>query len=576
MQRAPHTVYGLAGVLALGFCLAAPAMGQDVAAEPPAQVEQAPDVEASQPVAPEPAAPAAETTPAPAQPTAPAVANASKTDEVIEDEELKAVHAQPPPSAPAAEPNGDVNVVLRSRAGVATAWDEPRKDVFESTTIALFEAHVRRSERLRFVVGVRARYLYATRQAATADASAARFELDAAPTAAYADATLADGLHLRLGYQSVRLGRFDMLEALDILSTYDLRSGPATMPEAGEIAQPAVRVDWDAASWLSFTGIVLPFFEPHVVNSFDGNYALSRSTQAQVDAAYARLFGNNNPEGLLRDALPRTGQGRLAEGALSAFAPIPIPSNPQGALRVTAHGPAGEIALTGGTALEHLPALRYSKTFVSLLNNMLGTVTTEQLANDTHPIDVGYDRFGVAAVDGSTALGDIQLGAEVAYSFGRTFLAAETQTVALKRNEAAVLPEQRDLLTGALRVEYLKGQTWAIALEASAGRVMTGPSESRRVFMFMQDGRWLLSSVAFVGFTPGDIGLTLELGGGLLNGPTYLVTPRVQERLFQGFFAEAGAYFLGGKSRPVGDPRVTLGGMYGDTDQVFVGLRWLP
>ena len=51
-----------------------------------------------------------------------------------------------------------------------------------------------------------------------------------------------------------------------------------TMAEANEVAQPAVRVDWDIGSRLGLTAIVLPFFEPYRVRSVEGDYAIAPQT----------------------------------------------------------------------------------------------------------------------------------------------------------------------------------------------------------------------------------------------------------------------------------------------------------
>jgi hypothetical protein len=492
------------------------------------------------------------------------------SDEVIADPELAAVaptrtaSAAPPPT-----PNGEVRVVLRSRLGLDLAWQDPREDVWEATQIALFEARVRRSEHLRFEVGVRARHLFAARAHHTADADAERYELDAAPTAAFADIGLGHTVHLRLGYQTMRLGRFDVLNPSDILSVYDLRSGPTTMPEASDIAQPALRVDWDATGFLSLSVIALPFFEPHRVNTIDGDYALSLTRQGADSTMTSAPAGTTaGPERLVRETLSRSGQSRLGEGALSAFAPEPNLAQPQAAMRLLMHGSDGELGLTAGTALEHLPALRYSKAFLDYVRDSSGA-NTDALLAESHPIEVLYNRFGVTSLDAATALGPLQIGAEVAYIFGRTLFAAEE----------GELPQaaQSDMLHAGVRVEYAQSDALLFAVEATAARGLHAPSDSAKRWMFLTRDRLMLSAAGFLAYTPGDVGLTLELGGGFLNGPSYLLVPRVEQRLATGFYAEAGLHVLAGKAPgPAGDPGLALGGLYGDADQVFIGLRFQP
>ena len=102
-------------------------------------------------------------------------------DEIILDPELEAVAPAPSTAVqPTSLPNAELRVVLRSRLGMDLQWQDAREDVWEATQIALFEARVRRSERLRFEIGVRARHQFAAREHDSVDADAERYELDAA------------------------------------------------------------------------------------------------------------------------------------------------------------------------------------------------------------------------------------------------------------------------------------------------------------------------------------------------------------------------------------------------------------
>jgi hypothetical protein len=533
--------------------------------------------------------------------TEPSVASG---EEVIADPELQTLAKPAAASGPPPDPNGQIHVLLRSRVGMDTVWQDPLEDVWEATQIAVFEARVRRSEHLRFEVGLRVRYMFASRAHATTDADATRYELDLAPTAAYADITLSDGLHLRIGEQGVRLGRFDALNASDILSTYDFRSGPLTMPEAGEIAQPAVRLDWDASSWLSFSGTMLPFYQPHVVRAFEGDYALTRLRRVDVDSiSYAvanSLFSDptlaraavQNGRTILRNTLARTAQGDLAESVATAFlAPRMNLASPQVALRTTAHGPAGEIGLTLGSALEHLPAMWFSQAFKDYLcaSSAAGSTAspsiasptcpvslseaTTALASDPHPIMTRVDRYELVSFDAATALGPLQLGAELAYMFHRTEVSAA-------RPEDSVLstslPEHTDIAHAGLRVEWVHSDTLVIAVETSADYALQAPSDPKRHYLFLTDQRWFLAALGFVTITPFDIGLSFDLSGGILNGPSYVLFPRLEQRVVDRLYVEAGAALVTGRKYPMTDPHITLGGVYSDTNQVFLGLRWVP
>ncbi len=502
----------------------------------------------------------------------------AQATEVIDDPELAGVPVVAPAAAASNAasdaPTGEVRVVLRTRIGVDFRHESPREDVVEATQIGLVEAHVRRSERLRFAVGVRVRHLIAAREHATPDADADRWELDAAPTAAYGDATLADGLHLRLGYQSVRLGRFDLFSATDVLSVADLRSGPATMPEAADVAQPAARLDWDATRAVSFQAMYVPFFQPHTVALFDTDFALVRPTGVEVvqaidDAATLDdALDRDDVAGILRGGLSRGGRGRLVGGTFAAFAPDPSPTEPQGALRAAAHGPAGELALTLASALERLPAVVPSAALLAVQDDDT-QANRDALALDPRPQWVDYGRFYVAALDGAVPVGPVQLGAEVAYHADRVYLATEAGRVPV--------PEQTGVVQGGLRVEHAPGGEWLAGAEGFVSYALDEPARAGAEWMFVDASRWRWGAAALVAWSPSALGLTLELSGGLVNGTSSLVGPRVEQRLVDTLYAELGAYFVEGSGGATfGNPNATLGGLYDDADLVYVGLKWLP
>jgi hypothetical protein len=477
--------------------------------------------------------------------------------EVIVDPELA---AQTPPEqqqqpqttiAAPSEQSADVRLVLRSRVGVDLEWQDPREDVVEATQLMLIEARVRRSEKLAFTVGVRAVHKTLTRQRSTPDADPVRFELEAAPTAMHADVGVTDNVHTRVGYQGVHLGRFDVLGASDVLSRYDVRSGPTAMPETSEIAQPAISADWDIMQGLAVRGIYVPFFAPHMIYAFEGDYALQPQRQEDVDAGFNFDTGFGFlPDGedirqVWREALSRSAQVRLAEGAFAAFAPDPSLGNPQAGLRLTAHGPAGEIALTAATALEKLP----------------------NLIDDAGIPRVHYGRFGLLALDAATGIGPVQLGVEVAYT---------TDRAVFSMSDAGELwGRESDILHTALRAELIEGDEWLVAVEASCATMLADPPNDLD-WMLTVERRFQLAAIGFIGYSITDIDLRLELGGGVLVGPTYLITPRVELRLWDQLYGEVGAHLIGGPGgSSILDPSATLGSIYDDIDQVLFGLRWL-
>jgi hypothetical protein len=448
--------------------------------------------------------------------------------------------------------------MLRTRLALDVAWDDAREDVFEATELGLIEARVRRSERLSFTVGVQMSHRLRTRESSTLEAGAVRTELEVAPTAAHVDVTLADPLHLRAGYQSVFLGRFDVLSATNVLARYDLRAGPSALPELSEIVQPALWLDLTPTQGLELRAIYVPFFAPHRFDAFDGDYALSPARQADIDAALedsAMDGGLADAETLgraLRATVSRSGAARYTEGTFSAFAPDASLAHPQGALRAVWHGPLGEVALTGATALEHLPVFELADA---------GREPDEPL------VQTRYDRLWVAALDGAIGIGPVQLGLELAFQHDRVMFVLEQGELARA--------ERTQVLHGGLRAELIEGETWLFAIEAAIEHVLDDLAAAER-YAFSFERRFLPSAVAFVACDLGDIGLRLELGGGLLPGLTYSILPRIEQELGSGLYLELGAVVLGGGgSRLLDQPSASLGAIYEDTDHVYTGLKLL-
>src|ERR1041385_89846 len=206
-------------------------------------------------------------------------AHPARADEIIEDPELQGPSRAPPaptapsttvaPPPPPAVSAPTFRLSLHTRWGVDTQRIHASQDVTEGTSVLVFEAEQRRSDALLLSVGLRARHVFAERRDGEA-----RYELDVVPTSAFADVTLTDGVHVRAGYQTVSLGRFDVFSATNFLAAYDLRSGPVTMPEAGEVGQPAIRFDMDRVSGFLLQTWFLPFFQPDIVTVYGSDYAL--------------------------------------------------------------------------------------------------------------------------------------------------------------------------------------------------------------------------------------------------------------------------------------------------------------
>jgi hypothetical protein len=491
---------------------------------------------------------------------------ARAADQVIEDPELAAVPHEAQVAPPPANGPRDTTwrVTLHTRWGVDTDWARPSQDIVEGTTVAVVEAEQRRSDTLLLSAGLRARHGFAVHQS-----GAARYELDVAPVSLYADVTPGAGYHVRAGYQIITMGRFDLFSATNFLATYDLRSGPVTMSEASPIATPALRFDFDKIRGFTLQAFYVPFFVPHLVTGYGSNYALfsllDRFGGSQTDA---------NRQ-VLERIFTRSGLTTASTSALQALAPAPDFREPQGALRATVYGSAGEISATIGTALEPLPSLQFSPEFQSFLNSFNNpnapALTPDQVtALENRPIQVEHNRYGIASMDAALDAGPVQLGAEAAYMLNRTLI--ETRP-----NPAAAVVQRVNMAQFALRAELVEAAGWAASIETFLAVALKNPTDPSLNWVGM-DGKYLYGVAGGAHWAPEKSRLRFELGGAALAVATFVVMPRIEWEALNAFFVELGGVFVQGKTPSAGlyAPRLSFGGVYSDVDQVFVGLRWAP
>jgi hypothetical protein len=507
-------------------------------------------------------------------------AAAAGGDSVISDPELSgASHSQPSAEASmsSSQPDaGDVRLVLHTRGWYDVRQDDPREEIWDSMTVAAMEATIRRSESLRFSIGIIASYHWASLAADVSDANAQRYALDAMPTTGYVDATVAAGLHVRLGYQPVHLGRFDAFSATNVLSSFDVRQGPATLAEVPEVGQLAALVDLDVSRWLSLRAIYIPFFTPNIVSLLEGPYALIHLRQPQIDATVSGLGMLFDPEqlrALLGSNLSRGDREAIASTALSTFAPPANLMYPQGALRATAHGPIGELAATFATALEHTPAFRLSDAAMKSL-----TMNPPELPSDPNPISVEYNRYALVSVDGAIDAGPFSIGFELAYQWHRTLYAVGIASLDPITSQYAIAqPDFTDVAQAGLRIEYVQGAHWLFALESFGLYAISAPSDPHRGWMFLQRGAYAYGAGGLFGYSA-DFGLQLELGASFFMGPSFILSPRIAYTIVDGLDAEIGGLFIMGPtpSTEYSTPNVAIGGILNTVQHVFLGMRWRP
>lgn len=529
----------------------------------------------------------------------PARAEGSDYDEVIEDPELGPgaqadvgggfddddgeVIVDPELSGePAAEPSEggfgsggfvrsyELHGLYRSRLGIDIQWDNPREEVWEVQQVAQLEAILRHSETTRFALGLRARHGYFAWQKATVDAEPDRTLFDVLPVAGYVDTSPALGLHVRAGYQMHHLGRFDVLSASNVLSAFDLRTGPTTIPEANEVAQLALRADWDITAALSLRAVYLPFFLPHLVEVTEGDYALVPPYDSTLDADLAGLSPEDQRAaratyGYFRKAFSRTGRAKVTRSGIDAFAPAADLASPQGALRADLRGAAGELGITLVTALERVPVFRAPTV----------TLNADGLVERIDGQAAEFGRIWVAAIDGALPLGPIQLGAELSYTYSRSLYGIVRNTIVASDGTSTIeetfVADDADLAQLGLRAEWSSGSL-LLATEGFLAMVINQPYADTGGWWLFEQGRYAFGGVALAAYALGDF--SFELGAAALNGPTVYVQPRIAYEFLEHTQLELGAHVMWGAPVSPLMSQWSLGTRYDPIDQVFIGLRY--
>jgi hypothetical protein len=503
-------------------------------------------------------------------------AQSSGGDDVIADPELSSGSGSSGSSVSSSNcssgPTSDVHLVLNVRANRDLRQDDPREEIWETTSWLALDATLRRSESLKFGLGLTARWHYSAFAANVPDARAERYEFDVLPNAAFVDATVAAGLHVKAGFQPLPLGRFDLFSAVNVLSVVDLRDGAMTPPERGEIGQASILIDYDPVSWLSLRAIYVPFFMPHIMPVTESDYALFPNNQNNTNAAFSQLdaqgiFPIDELRAALRNNLGRSGRDRISSGLLAGFMPEPSFSHPQGAVRATAHGVFGEIAFTFATALEHLPTFRLSDAAIAQLSNP--EMTSNEF--DPQPIRAEYNRFAVAAVDAAIDVAPFSLGFELSYQLHRTLYAVGT---AWEGDPLGVpVPGYSDFAQAGARIEYTQDTTWLFGLEAFAMYAVSLPDDPRRGWALLESGRYYRGVAGLFGYSS-DFGLKVQLSASWLSGPSVVFLPSVSYDIFSQLTIEAGIFLIDGQRPPMfATPILSLGGTYHYLENVFVGVR---
>lgn len=449
-----------------------------------------------------------------------------------------------------------------------------------------------------------------------------RHEVDIVPLAAYVDATVADGVHLRIGAQVISLARMDGLSVTDMLSVVDFRPTTKMDPAGIKLAQPAVRLDWDFNSWATLQLIYVPWFMPHLTRPNRDNY---------VGRAFGMVGSSSLPSTGLSDLIEPSYQTRAQEDVLRFVGPAPDFTTPQAEARLNFRGSSFELALLGGTAIEKLPAVYYTPLVNSLLTASLQTPenrrafiqqggrAAELLAAEHVLVDAEYHRYYLAGVDGSFDIAPVQINFEFAYSPSRHMYTSDENGRALPMPDVSKpladgdetgwvdLPGTPDvdrcisptmacandrsvrkgvqLVQAALHIEYLWNDQLALVAEGYLSQALALPhGRSRQWLFFPKDKGTFLAGVLMGSYAAQEGKYNFALSAMFTSGPSFIITPQIEFRLTEGFYLNIGAQFFEGPSpnnlKPGSTRRVatnlTPGGALSGYDNVYLGFRWNP
>jgi hypothetical protein len=522
------------------------------------------------------------------------------------------------PAAPAREDDYDPmantgisHLQALGQFGADLRHEENLEDAYESRLRFDAEIEFRRSKKTRLSIGTRVDLLWAVpwsgdrdMQAQRPDGSANqfnqdRFELDILPLSAYVDVTPANGFHVRVGEQTVSIARMDFYSPIDMLAAFDMRGQPGLGQSSGKLAQPAVRVDWDLSSWATLQVVYLPWFMPNLARPNRDRYV-------------AGLLGNNSafPAAFDRQVDPSF-RTKVNEDGLRFVGPAPDFTTPQGQARLNMRGDGFEVGVSAGSALEKLPSIYTTPVFENYLRDPEANkfLFFQQVDAGAPPFDVAYHRYQQVSVDGSFELAPLNLGFELAFSPSRHLVAARLDAAHLPQPNVSrqIVDAELDamnhivtpgnvsdksirkgvpLLQGAVHVDWLHGETFAIAVEAFFVQALERPYDRDRDWLaFAKDKALYAGGILGATYRPNpDAGrwrFDASVAGVL--GPSLIFMPQVEYRVLDALYLNVGLQLFEGPTpmrngKPIqgGAQSLNVGGLLSGYDQVYAGFRFVP
>ncbi|NRA32988.1 MAG: hypothetical protein HRU17_06570 [Polyangiaceae bacterium] len=443
--------------------------------------------------------------------------------------------------------------------------DNDREDVLGTVHTASIGVEHEASEYTRYAIAVRGRFDFGQRQNNVLSDPPQRYSFDIVPISAYIDHTVADGLHLRGGYQVIATGRFDVFESANPLGVKDMRSGPLTPPGMTDIGQLAARLDFEPQPWMGVQLYFVPLFEPHKVNLVGTDYALLAI--AEMDMA------DNESKDIGEIEAKMGGRSSLSTSSMDTArnsGPTADFRHPQALARVEIRSPTAELAITAATTIAKIPVIEVSREFYAYINADNPSSKMKADAANGRPLEATYNRYYVAAADVATDVGPTQVGFQAAVDINKTMNA-------VRPNERP-LAGTTNLLHFAARMEWIEDEVATIIGEGFYMKTTSGPADDRRAWFGFSTAGTLMGIGGIVQITKFDP-INIELGGtyiGFESPETILLTPRVSYEYSDNLILEAGAVIIEGKApAELGTPNTAIGGVYSTTDQVFVGFKYL-
>lgn len=379
-------------------------------------------------------------------------------------------------------------------------------------------------------------------------------------------------ISVRAGNLVFAWGSSDLIAPSDVLNPLDLRRGGLGLAEGVKIPILAGEVVASLGP-LTLRGVAAPFFTP------------SRFFLVGWDYALANGAIPGSPSVNLDGLVGRPTVDHLGDQVVLTDRPPDRPDSATLAARATLHLGDLDVSATAVHGWDALPRVILDPDLLIVLEALGASARGQEESPLSDPevvdalvrveraVDRGqtlfkgsYARRNLIGVDATWALDPIVLKVDVAYTFGRTLYTQGFRPITLP------------WLNAVLGAEYVRGEDLQITAELFALTILDIPSNQRLLYFEAMtpppssgpEGRRTISvpgAAAAVRYAllDGDLALQLAVAHTFTRGD-WVLLPRVAWRVAAGHELSLGAVWIEGHSDG-------YGGVYGNTDQVFVAYR---